>query len=247
MASGAMYYLDGSFRFVPSIAEVEPTPPSETLTLNKSTITVDKVNDTDTLVATHTPSSQSDTFTWTSSDTNVATVNNGVVTVKGVGTATITVTCGQLTATATVTQTSIKAEKTFASQDGFYISGDTVTGGSIIARHSVTGQGYGGQAYSNTDELRIKEGTATVECIRVPYGATKMKFATTDGTQQKVSYVLIADTSSIITVDGKNYPTYTKQHDFVYSDTGCDVEYGEALAIRALSADMAYVSYVYFE
>lgn len=247
MNAGAQYFLDGSYRFIPTIIEVEPEPPSETLTLNKYTITVDSAEGTDTLVATHEPSSPSDEFSWSSSDTNVATVNSsGVVTVHGIGTATITVTCGNLTAQATVTQTSIKQEGLFAKKAPYYISGDSVTGGKILAVHYIEGQKSCGQEYSYADDLRIKQGTATFECVRVPYGATKMKFATTDGERHGVSYVEVVDTSSIITVDGLNYPEWKKHFEWVYSDTGCDVEYGEAVAIRALTADADCVSYIYF-
>ena len=48
------------------------------------------------------PSDTSDIVVWTSSDTSVFTVADGVITAKGLGTATLTATCGQQTATATV-------------------------------------------------------------------------------------------------------------------------------------------------
>ena len=50
-----------------------------------------------------TPSNTTDTLSWASSDTDVATVSSGVITPVGLGTATITATCGNQTATATVT------------------------------------------------------------------------------------------------------------------------------------------------
>lgn len=64
--------------------------------------------DTETLVATVAPANATDkTVTWSSDDTEVATVTNGLVTAIGAGTATITVTTtdGSFTATCSVTVT----------------------------------------------------------------------------------------------------------------------------------------------
>ena len=58
-----------------------------TITVSSTTTSLNVGNST-TLIATTTPSSQ--TVAWTSSNTSVATVSNGVVTAKGEGTATIT-------------------------------------------------------------------------------------------------------------------------------------------------------------
>ena len=72
---------------------VTPTTVDVTgVSLNKTTTTL-TVGDTETLTATVSPDDASDKFvTWLSSDTDVATVENGVVTAVGVGTANITVT-----------------------------------------------------------------------------------------------------------------------------------------------------------
>jgi len=62
------------------------------VTLNKKSLSFNKIGDTDVLTATVTPSNATDkTLTWTSSNTKVATVTNGTVKAVGQGTAVITV------------------------------------------------------------------------------------------------------------------------------------------------------------
>ena len=75
------------------------------ITLNKTSATLN-VGGTETLTATVAPSNATNkTVTWTSSNSSVASVSNGVVTAKAAGTATITVKTadGNKTATCTVT------------------------------------------------------------------------------------------------------------------------------------------------
>ena len=81
---------------------VIPTPVTS-VTLNKTTASL-KVGETVTLSATVNPSDATDkTVTWTTSDATVATVSNGVVTAKKIGTATITAKAGEKTASCTIT------------------------------------------------------------------------------------------------------------------------------------------------
>ena len=79
----------------------------ESVTLDKSSVELDlNGTTTATLTATVTPDNATDkTVTWTTSDANVATVENGVVTAKKVGTATITAKAGEKSATCEVTVT----------------------------------------------------------------------------------------------------------------------------------------------
>ena len=81
------------------------------ITLNKTTLAL-TVGGSDTLVANIAPSNATNTnVTWISSNTSVATVNNGTVTASAAGTATITVTTadGGKTATCAVTVTAVGA------------------------------------------------------------------------------------------------------------------------------------------
>ena len=106
---------------------VIPTPVTS-VTLNKTTASL-KVGETVTLAATVNPSDATDkSVTWTTSDATVATVFNGVVTAKKLGTATITAKAGEKTASCTITViptpvTSVTLNKTSASLN----VGDTVT------------------------------------------------------------------------------------------------------------------------
>lgn len=79
--------------------------PCTGISLSESTIALDTLNETVTLVATLTPLNATDELSWASSDENVATVSDGVVTCVGVGSATITATCGTQVATCSVSAT----------------------------------------------------------------------------------------------------------------------------------------------
>ncbi|MBE6155979.1 MAG: hypothetical protein E7164_04405 [Firmicutes bacterium] len=78
--------------------------PIESISLNKTTGQLN-VGGSETLTVTYNPTNTTDdkTVTWSSSNKNVATVNNGKVTAVAPGTATITATVGNKTATYTVT------------------------------------------------------------------------------------------------------------------------------------------------
>ena len=81
--------------------------PLQSISLNKTSMELAKTEN-ETLEVTYNPVDTTDdkTVTWTSANTGVATVENGVVTGVGVGTTTITATVGNKTATCDITVTS---------------------------------------------------------------------------------------------------------------------------------------------
>ena len=78
------------------------------IALDKTTLSIEQYK-TEQLKATLTPAEATTVVLWSSSNSEVATVDNGLVTAVGVGEATITAKAGELTATCVVTVTEPKA------------------------------------------------------------------------------------------------------------------------------------------
>lgn len=220
--------------------------PCTGITLNTDSITVTKCEDTAQLSATLTPDDTTDHVVWTSSNENVATVSSsGLVTVHGIGTATITATCGTQSATATVTQTSIKPLSTYLNV-GRALGRQAATGGNVLGSSIASENNSIGQVYNANDVSLHIHNTHVIECIPVPYGASKVKFLTTDGEQHQISYVYRVNTESTLEVEGNYYAEYIDNSTFVKSDIGADVSYGQAVALRITDAQLPYVGDVYF-
>lgn len=105
------------------------TTPCTGIELDKSAAEITAIGGTTTLTPTVTPANTTDEITWATSDDDVATVEDGVVTTKGVGTATITVTCGTQTATCEITSRAFM-DTNVKKIVGKYISGTPVASGS---------------------------------------------------------------------------------------------------------------------
>jgi len=241
-----MASVDFSDAAVGQVTFIE-TVPCTALSLDQSTLSFEKAGETKTLTATKTPADTTDALVWSSSDTNVATVENGVVTIHGIGNVTITATCGSQTATAAIAQTSLKAQYTYAAVSGKSCgSGNSgIDDKKYLVITSISSQSIGGQAYTGTDDLRIRSGdNNNIECIRVPYGATKVRVSISSGS---VSYIEVVDTNSILTIDGVDYPEWIKNKDFPFANGYYSVEYGQAFAFRGPTAGIEAVEYVYFE
>ena len=106
----------GSVKAECAVTVLPPVPASE-VTLDKTVLTLYE-GDAAKLTATVMPEDTTDkTIVWTSSDNEVATVNNGTVTGLKAGTATITAACGQVEAECSIT---VKAPVVPSQKDGAY-------------------------------------------------------------------------------------------------------------------------------
>lgn len=83
--------------------ELDDVIPCTGLTISKSTINFTALNATDQLTVTKTPADSTENVTWMSSNTDVVTVSNGLVTCVGVGSATVSAMCGSQIATCSIT------------------------------------------------------------------------------------------------------------------------------------------------
>lgn len=82
--------------------ELENRVPCTGISIDKQILEFDAIGDTETIIATVTPLDTTDSVLWNSSDNNVASVANGVVTSVGIGEAVITATCGIYSVTCSV-------------------------------------------------------------------------------------------------------------------------------------------------
>ena len=106
----------GSVKAECAVTVLPPVPASE-VTLDKTVLTLYE-GDAAKLTATVMPEDTTDkTIVWTSSDNEVATVNNGTVIGLKAGTATITAACGQVKAECSIT---VKAPVVPSQKDGAY-------------------------------------------------------------------------------------------------------------------------------
>lgn len=84
--------------------------PCTAISLNNTTLTFTS-KDTQTLIATLTPTDTTDAVTWSVTPTGICTVDNGIVTPIKNGNCTITATCGNESATCNVTVSVVQATK----------------------------------------------------------------------------------------------------------------------------------------
>lgn len=212
--------------------------------LDYNTLSFETVGETKTLTATVTPADTTDTLTWSSSNPNVASVANGVVTIHGIGSATITATCGTKTATCTISQTSIKAAGTLS------ILEDIVTNSynSCLNLAANSGCVTVGMKYTNNDKVRVIQGAnKDLEAILVPYGASVVKMATENDSEITFNYLYYADPLEFVEYYSKNYPKYLDRTASVKSKTGGAVTPGNCILFTKGTALGDTPTYIYFE
>lgn len=208
--------------------------PCTGITLNKSSIAFTAIGATDTLTATLTPSDTTEALTWVSSDTDVATIANGVVTCVGIGTATITATCGTQIATCEVNVTvTVNANTAYSAVNGYqftsnfnsdntknYLGGESKNATRSFFDGSNSLGGY--QAVSKSDDIwtnkypiPIPKGAKTIT-IEAPYSFSASSWAyvllnaneqTTYGVSPKGAKVYRYAGVSNSVIDGKQVGT----------------------------------------
>ena len=179
--------------------------PCTGITISQDTLALSAIGATATLTATTLPSNTTEAVSWVSSDEDIITVNNGVVTCVGVGTATIMVACGTFSAECVVTCTaSIDTTKLW------YRDGNEITGIELSANppkdyigsySSKTRRqfGYtenvlnGYRAYSGNDSAHVG-----VYPIPIPNGASTIHITFPDAFVK----------CRIVLMDALQYPTY---------------------------------------
>lgn len=221
--------------------------PCTGIELSPSSLSFDTHDESKTVTATLIPTNTTDNLEWTSSNENVATVENGVVTIHGIGTATITAKCGEAEETITITQTMLKQKRPLYEANGVYPERISSSNNVIrISRNSSNAMFAQDKNTADTD-LQIYGTTSTlVEMVPVPYGATICKVASkTDSFW--IAYMLYANRSNLIEYSGGNYPEYIKSESGFYSATGKAVEYGQCVAFRIEATYFGKPDYIYFE
>ena len=144
------------------------------IALDVDTLAITSIGSTGTLTATVTPADTTDAIVWTSSDENVATVLNGVVTAVGCGSATITATCGDFSAVCAVTVTHVAVLAYSLNRIIAVPSGDDKT---YFQGGNLANSAYG---YSETGTKKLYYGSSAsghYPCV-IPNGATKIDLNT---------------------------------------------------------------------
>ena len=164
------------------------------LKLNKTSTSI-VLESSETITATITPTSATDkTITWSTSDSSIATVSNGKITAKKVGTAKITAKCGTKSATVTVKVTPIVAKSISLNKT----STNMIIGNSETIKATINP--------SNTTNKTVKwkssnTSVATVDnnglVTAVSTGTAKIT-ATIDSVSATVTIKVLANTADVI-------------------------------------------------
>lgn len=198
--------------------EISEPIPCTGITLSQASFSSIALGTEVTLTATVVPVDTTETVVWNTSDANVATVENGVVTITGVGTATITATCGTQSANCSVSSTVvIVVDDLYTAENGYRYSNsmDLNAGKNHIGRGadaasrlywSATNITDGYRAFFNTQNdgryvIPIPTGAEKIE-IDAPVGLRKICGFAIANSKQKQTYVGGADGQSAMGLKG---------------------------------------------
>ena len=175
---------------------LEDEIPCTGISLSQSSISFTSINSTVQLTATVTPQNTTDELIWESSNDNIATVESGLVTCVGVGSATITVTCGNQTATC-----SVSATHTFVIDDAYHAENGYKYSGSLNLSADPPHNGIGkatltrGRLYYSTVEygnyrVFANKNYAGEYAVPIPNGASTVSVQPPEGLQTLTYFVL---------------------------------------------------------
>ena len=183
--------------------------PCTDLSLSPSSLSFEYIDDEATITANPTPSNTTDQITWESSNESVATVLDGVVTLKGLGTATITANCGTISENITITVSSAKI-KNMKKLTGIQCTKHSDATPCVVLYNNASYQIIG-QTYAEIDtDNHVKGGNDSnrlIQAIKVPYGATRLNLEMSDSSNPAIR-ISSGDPSDLVLVDGEYYPKY---------------------------------------
>ena len=182
--------------------------PCTGVSLNKSTTSLTAIGATETLVATLTPANTTDSVSWASSNTSAVTVNNGVITAVGIGSATITVTCGNQTATCTVSVVNTLSFMYDLSRMSHYPNNDT---GIDYAYNDPSNDTYASllSTTETTKKVRCYQGTGDRYPILLGTGATTLTINVPDYIRPTV-WFCNSEQASTYAATHEGYDAYAK-------------------------------------
>ena len=167
---------------------VEATPVTS-VTLDRTSASLN-VNESITLTATVKPDDATDkTVTWTSSNENVATVTDGVVTAHNIGTATVSAKAGDITAVCNVTVeptpvTEITLNKTSAT----LTEGDEITLTATVKPDDATNKNF---TWSSSDPSVASVADGKVKALKA--GTTTISAVTEDGNKTATCDITVVE------------------------------------------------------
>ena len=234
--------------------------PVASVSLDKTSLSLN-TGDSSTLTATVYPTNATNqNVSWSSSNTSVATVNNGTVTAVAAGTATITVTTedGNKTASCSVTVTNPNVAVTSVGLDKTSLSlntGDSSTLTATVYPTNATNQNVSWSS-SNTSVATVNNGTVTA----VAAGTATITVTTADGNKtascsvtvtnpnvavtsvglDKTSLSLTAGNSSTLTATV--YPTNATNQNVTWSSSNTSVATVSNGTVTAVAAGTATIT-----
>lgn len=177
-----------------------PEVPATAISLNYNSLTFSEFNQTQQLVATLAPADATDSVSWTSSDSSVASVSSsGLVTSKANGSATITATAGSVSTTCSVTVTQ-------------------ATVSSISAVYTQSGTVYDTDSLDSLrDDLVVTATYSDSSTATVPSADYTLSGTLTVGTSTiTVTYSGKTTTFTVTVTDSSALPTGYTKYDYLY-------------------------------